>query len=82
MGSSRDPEIARRANLKRRLAALRQHEAARDDTGKSAVARRGGLRGGAKRAAQFGDGRILALALNLKRWHGIPMPSEEAPTET
>ena len=80
-GASRDPEIARRANLKRRLAALRQHAAARDESGKSSVARKGGLRGGATRAAQFGDGRILALSLNLKRWHGVPMTAGKSSTE-
>ena len=67
-GSSRDPEIARRANLKRRLAALKQHAAARDEYGRSIVARKGGLIGGPRRAEQFGDGRVWSLEMNRRRW--------------
>jgi hypothetical protein len=75
MGVSRDPKIAARANLARRLAALRQHQAARDELGRSIVARKGGLVGGPRRAAQFGDDpRIWSVAANLRRWHGVPMP--------
>lgn len=68
-GASRDPDVQRIANLRRRLAALKQHAAARDETGKSAIARKGGLRGGPARAAQLGDDpRIWSLEMNRKRW--------------
>jgi hypothetical protein len=69
-GASPDPEVARRANLKRRLATLRQHAAARDpDTGKSRIAQKGGLIGGPRRAAQLGDDlRIWSLEMNGRRW--------------
>lgn len=68
-GASRDPLIQNRANLKRRLASLKQHAAARGDDGKSEIARRGGLIGGPARAAQFGDDpRIWSLEMNRKRW--------------
>jgi hypothetical protein len=69
-GASPNQEIARRANLKRRLAALKQHAAARDpDTGKSRVARAGGLVGGPRRASQLGDDpRIWSLEMNGRRW--------------
>jgi hypothetical protein len=77
MGASRDSLIQRRANLSRRLAALRQHATARDpETGRSRIARAGGLIGGVRRAEKFGDARALGLALNLKRWHGIPVPPD------
>ena len=68
-GASRDPNIARRANLKRRLAALKQHAAARGEDGKSELARRGGLIGGPRRAAQYGDFRIWSLEMNSHRWN-------------
>jgi hypothetical protein len=71
-GASRDEEIARRANLKRRLAALKQHAAARGDDGKSRIARAGGLIGGPRRAAQLGDDpRIWSLEMNLRRWRWL-----------
>lgn len=71
-GASSDPQIVRRANLKRRLAALRQHSVARGEDGKSAVARKGGLIGGPVRAAQLGDDpRIWSLEMNGRRWGWI-----------
>jgi len=62
MGASRNLEVQRRAKLKRKLASLRQHQAARDEDGKSAVARKGGLIGGPARAAraQLPGGRGIA----------------------
>jgi hypothetical protein len=69
MGASRDPAIQHRANMRRRLAALKQHSAARGEDGKSATARKGGLLGGPARAAQLGDDpRIWSLEMNRKRW--------------
>jgi hypothetical protein len=70
MGRSPDPKVQRQANLRRRLAALRQHDAARDpETGKSAIAQKGGRIGGPRRAAQLGnDPRIWSLEMNGRRW--------------
>ncbi len=68
MGASPDPAIARRANLKRRLAALKQHAAARGEDGKSEVGRRGGLIGGPITASRMGDPRIWGLEMNGRRW--------------
>lgn len=82
-GVSRDPLIARRTRQKQRLAALLQHQAARDpETGKSRIAVAGGRVGGARRAEQIGDGRALGLALNLHRWHGVEMPPVERVADT
>ena len=60
----------RAANLKRRQAALRQHRHARLPDGRSAVALKGGLIGGRRRAEGHPGGpRGLGLELAMRRWH-------------
>jgi hypothetical protein len=65
------------ANLKRRLATLRQHERARGPDGKSSIAQAGGRVGGRRRAGSFEGGPTAwGLAMALKRWHGIELPKD------
>jgi hypothetical protein len=61
----------RAANLRRRLALLRHHEAQRDPlTGKSHQAVRAGRLGGRKRADTHPGGpRAFGLELALRRWY-------------
>ncbi len=71
-----DPERQRIANLRRRLAMLRRHAAARLPDGRSAIAVAGGIAAGRLNVERFGDPRAWGLALALRRHYGIPIPDD------
>jgi len=71
MGRALDPEVQRVANMRRRLAMLERHSAARDpESGKSAIAVAGGRIAGQRNIERHGGSSARGLRLALARWHG------------